>query len=60
MAANKAVIIPREDGGYDFKTDIQEYPCYDADEVGEALEEMLWPILVEKLKERKKITVTID
>lgn len=60
MAANKAVIIPREDGGYDFKTDIQEYPCYDADEVGEALEEMLWPILVEKLKERRQITITIE
>lgn len=60
MEANKAVIIPRKDGGFDFKTDIQEYPCYDADEVGEALEEMLWPILEEKLKERKQITVTIE
>lgn len=60
MAANKAFVTPREDGGFDFKTDIQQYPCYDADEVGEALEEMLWPILVEKLKERKQITITIE
>lgn len=60
MEANKAVIILRKDGGFDFKTDIQEHPCYDADEVGEALKEMRWSILVEKLKECKQITVTIE
>lgn len=54
-----AEIKPAPDGKFEFDNGKRILICYNADDVGECLEQQLWPLVAPLLKVRKPMTITI-
>lgn len=57
---SKAEIYPEPDGTFAFDNGNIIRVCYNADDVGANLEQMLWPLIGPALKAKKPITITIQ
>ena len=57
---NKVEIYPEPDGKFAFDNGRIIRICYNADDVAEQFESMLWPLVAKPLLERKSLTITIE
>lgn len=56
----KVEIYPEPDGTFAFDNGRKIHICETRDDVGEDMEEMLWPLLEPALRAKKSITITIE
>lgn len=57
---SKAEIYPEPDGTFAFDNGRVIRICYNANDVGAELEELIWPLIAPALKAKKPITITIQ
>ena len=58
--SRKIHVYPQPDGGFNLDNGKKIYVCKNADEVGNNLEQAMWPIIAPALKADKSLIITIE